>query len=174
MAKEKKVAQIEQLVEKLSKAGIVIAIDYRGLSVAEMTEMRRMLQRQGVEYRVVKNTLTSRAAEKAQKSGISTFLVGPTALAFSSGDEVQLAKALINYQRLTKSNFTVKGGLFDSRVLGAREITTLATLPPREVLISKLTGALNSPIYRLLHVLNAELPRFVQVLQNRIKQLEGE
>lgn len=173
MPKEKKVEQIEQLVEKLSKASIVIATDYRGLSVAEMTRLRRLLQRQGIEYRVVKNTLTSMAAEKAQKPGLSTFLVGPTALAFSSGDEVQLAKALINYQRSAKSTFTIKGGLFDSRALGAQEIITLATLPPREVLISKLTGALNSPIYRLLHVLNAELPRFVQVLQNRIRQLEG-
>ncbi len=174
MAKEKKSGQVEWLAEKLSNADIVIATDYRGLSVAEMSELRRLLQRQGVEYRVVKNTLTSMAAEKAQKTGLSPFLVGPTALAFASGDEVQLAKALIGYQSSTKSVVTIKGGLLEERALSAREITALATLPPRDVLVSKLLGTLNNPVYRLVYVLNAELRRFMQLLQNRIQQLEGE
>ena len=174
MAKEKKTEQIERLAEKLSSADIVIATDYRGLSVAEMTELRRLLQRQGVEYRVAKNTLTIMAAEKARKTGLSPFLVGPTALALASGDEVQLAKALIGYQSPTKSVLTIKGGLLEERALSAREIIALATLPPKEILVSRLLGMLNNPLYRLLFVLNAELRRFMQLLQNRINQLEGE
>jgi len=174
MSKEKKQEQISQLADKLSQSSIVIATDYRGLSVAEMTALRRQLHQQGTEYRVVKNTLTSLAAEKAEKRELSLFLKGPTALAFGYGDVIQLAKILIDYQRSTKTTLSIKGGLLEGRVLRGDEIVTLSALPSREVLIAKLMGALYGPIYGLLYVLGAEMRQLLGMLQARIKQLEGD
>ena len=172
MSKERKGEQVNQLAEKLSRSSIILATDYRGLSVAEMTELRRQLRRQGAEYRVVKNTLTSLAAEKVGKRDLCAWLKGPTALALGSGDAVALAKALIDYQRSTKTPLTIKGGMLDGQVLSAAEIVTIAFLPSREVLIIKLIGTVYGPIYGLVYVLSAELRGLLGVLQARIRQLE--
>lgn len=173
MSKERKGEQVNQLAEKLSRSSIILATNYRGLSVAEMTELRRQLRRQGAEYRVVKNTLTSLAAEKVGKRDLCAWLKGPTALALGSGDAVALAKALIDYQRSTKTPLTIKGGMLDGQVLSAAEIVTIASLPSREVLIIKLIGTVYGPIYGLVYVLSAELRGLLGVLQARIRQLEG-
>jgi large subunit ribosomal protein L10 len=173
VSKERKVEQIEQLADKLSRSSIVVATDYRGLSVAEMTVLRRQLRQQGMEYRVVKNTLTSLAAEKAERPQLSPLLKGPTALAFGYGDVVQLANILIDYQRSEKTTLRIKGGLLEGRALSADEILTLSSLPSREVLIAKLMGTLYGPIYGLLYVLSADMRQLLGVLQARIKQLEG-
>ena len=139
---------------------------------AVITALRRQLQQQGTEYRVVKNTLTSLAAEKAEKRELSPLLKGPTALAFGYGDVVQLAKTLIDYQRLTKTTLSIKGGLLEGRVLSGNEIVTLSALPSREALIAKLMGTLYGPIHGLLYVLSAEMRQLLALLQARINQLE--
>jgi large subunit ribosomal protein L10 len=174
VSKEKKQERISQLADKLSQSSIVIATDYRGLSVGEITALRRQLQQQGTDYRVVKNTLTSLAAEKAEKRELSPFLKGPTALAFGYGDVVQLAKTLIDYQRSTKTTLSIKGGLLEGRVLSGNEIVTLSALPSREALIAKLMGTLYGPIHSLLYVLSAETRQLLALLQARINQLEGD
>jgi large subunit ribosomal protein L10 len=173
MPKRDKAGLVNELVEQLSGSSIVIATDYRGLSVAEMAELRHQLRGQGAKYRVVKNTLTNLAAGRAEKPELSAFLKGPTALALSSGDAILLAKALIDYQRSSKTPLNIKGGLLYGRILSASEISTLASLPSRDVLIAKLMGALYNPVYGLLYVLTAELRGLIGVLQGRIKQLEG-
>jgi large subunit ribosomal protein L10 len=173
MAQEKKSELVSQLADMLGRNNVVLATDYRGLTVAQMSQLRRQLRAQGYEYRVVKNTLTSLAAERVGKLGLCGFLKEPTALAFGNGNEAQLAKVILNYQREAKTSLSIKGGLLYEQVLSSKEISTLATLPPKDVLLAKLTGTLHSPIYSLLNVLTAEMRALLAMLQGRIKQLEG-
>ena len=173
MPTEKKVEIIEQLTELLSKNKFIIAAEYRGLSVSEMSQLRRQLRDVNTEFHVVKNTLAKFASEKAGKPGISTYLQGPIALAFCKGDATQLAKVLTNYARASKTAFIIKGGIIDARVLGAQEVQSLATMPPIEVLRGKLLGLMQSPIYSLHNVLSANLRALSALLNARIQQMGG-
>jgi len=173
MRKEKKKDVVSQLAEKLSRCNIAITTDYRGLSVAEMTELRRQLRQAGIEYRVVKNTLTLFAAKQAGKEGLDQIIEGPTAIAFGYGDVIKPAKALVAYIGSSKGALRIRGGLLDQRVLTPSEVTALATLPPREVLVAKLLAGMQGTIFGLVQVLNATLAGFQGLLSARIKQLEG-
>jgi len=173
MPTERKIQLVEQLNAMLSKSKFIIATDYRGLSVAEMSQLRRQLREVSTEYHVVKNNLAKFAAEKAGKPGLSQFLQGPIALAFCHGDAAQLAKTLTTYSRTSKTTFSIKGGIFDSRVLTAEEVFKLAILPPIDVLRAKLLGMLQSPIFALQNVLTANLRGLHIVLKARIQQLGG-
>jgi len=171
--KKKKPQIVEQITELLSQSRFLIVTDYRGLSVAEMAELRQQLRKMGTEYHVVKNTLAKFAAEKAGKEQLSQLLTGPTALAFNQEDIIQLAKTLADYIRTSKSTLSIKGALMDDRVLGATEVSRLAVLPPIEVLRARLVGLLLGPIYSLQNVLSANLYALNSVLNARIQQLGG-
>ena len=174
MTVKKKPQIVEQIAELLSQNRFVIATDYRGLSVAEMAELRSLLRSMGSEYHVVKNTLAKFAAEKAGKEELSPLLQGPTALAFSEEDVPRLAKALADYIRTTKTTtLSIKGGLIEAKLLGPAEVSRLATLPPIEVLRSRLLGLLLSPVCSLQNVLSANLSGLSTVLNARIQQLGG-
>ena len=173
MRREKKEEAVRELAEKLSRCNIVITTDYRGLSVAEMTELRRRLRQGEIEYRVVKNTLARFAAAEVDKEGLMSIIEGPTAIAFGYGDVTEPAKALIDYIRSSRAELRIRGGLLDRRVLSASEVTALATLPPREVLIARLLGGMQGAISTLVNVLNATSAGFLGLLNARIKQLEG-
>lgn len=173
MATKRKVQIVEQLTEMLSKSNFIIATDYRGLSVAKMSELRRQLRDMGTEYHVVKNNLAKFAAQESGKEELSPLLTGPVALAFGYEDMAQLAKALADYIRASKSTLSIKGGLTEGRVLSAEEVSRLAILPPIEVLRAKLLGTLQGPIFALQNVLNANLYNLCSVLNARIQQLGG-
>ena len=173
MRKEKKKEAVSQLAEKLSGCNIAITTDYRGLSVAEMTELRRGLRQVGTEYRVVKNTLARFAAEEAGKEGLNQIIEGPTAIAFGYADITEPAKALIDYIRSSRGALRIRGGLLEQRVLTPSQVEALATLPSREVLVAKLLGGMQGPIFGLVQVLSATLAGFVGLLSARVKQLEG-
>lgn len=173
MRRDEKKEVVTQLADKLSQCKIAITTDYRGLPVAEMTELRRRLRQRQVEYRVVKNTLVRFAAEQAQRSEFTQIVEGPTAIAFGYDDITEPAKALLEYVRSSGSILKIKGGLVDRRVLSAAEVAGLATMPPREVLVAKLLGGMKGPIVGLVNVLNANLTGLVYVLDARVKQLEG-
>ena len=173
MTTARKLQIVEQLTELLSQNKFIIATDYRGLSVDEISELRRQLRNINTEYHVTKNTLLKRAAENAGKENLIQLLKGPTALAFSDEDITQLAKALIDYRRTSKTTLSMKGGLLDDRLIGAGEVTTLATLPPIEIMRARLLGLLQSPIANLQNVLNANLRGLSTVLNARIQQLGG-
>ena len=173
MRREKKEEAIRQLAQKISRCNIAVATDYRGLSVAEMTELRRRLRQAEVEYRVIKNTLARFAAEQAGKGGLSQIIEGPTAIAFGHGDITKPARALLDYIRSSKATLTIRGGLLEQRVLSASEVTALADLPSKEALIAKLLGGLQGTIFALVQVLNATPAGFVRILNARIQQLEG-
>lgn len=173
MSREKKAQIIDRLYEAFAKCSIGILTDYRGLSTAEITGLRRKLGELGVEYKVVKNTLARLAAERAGRDELVSSFEGPVAIAFGYGDIAEPARALVDFIDTTKVSLAIKGGFLDERVLTAEEVTTLSALPSREVLIAKVLGGMQGPITALVNCLTAPISGIIWVLQARIKQLEG-
>ena len=174
MSREKKALAIEQLQENLSKCNVGILTDYRGLSTSEITDLRYRLRGSGIEYRVVKNTLARFAAERAEKHELVSLFQGPVAIAFGYGDITEPARILADYTRTSKASLDIKGGLLGDKVLTAEDVTTLATLPPREVILAKIVGGMQSPILSLLNCLTNPIRGVIGILQARIEQMEGE
>ena len=174
MPTAKKAQTIENLKEFFSKSNIAILTQYQGLTTAELTALRRKLQASQSEYQVVKNTLFRLAAVGINKGDLVGEVTGPTAVVFGYGEIAAPAKVLADYIRDSKSNLTIKGGFLGDRSLTAAEVMTLATLPPREVLLAKVLGQMKSPIAALLGCLTTPMRSMAGVLQARIKQLEGE
>ncbi len=174
MAREKKVQIIDRLREVFSTCSIGILTDYRGLSAPEMTDLRRRLREQGIEYRVIKNTLARFAAEGASKDELASFFEGQTAIAFGYGDIAESARALADYIRNSKATLNIKGGFLSDRLLTSEEVMTLSTLPSREILLAKTVGGMQAPIITLLSHLATPMRGFINLLQARMQQLEGE
>lgn len=174
MLREKKTEIIERLREEITNSRIGILTDYRGLSNAEMTELRRRVQASGGTYRVVKNTLARFAAEQAGRPELAGSLEGPVAIAFGYGDVTVASKAVAAYVRTSGTTATVKSGFLPDRLLTGAEVMSIADLPSREVLLARVLGGLQSPIYGLVSCLAGPLRGLAGVLQARIQQLEGE
>lgn len=171
-SKEKKAQLVDSVAEMLSRSSIVLVTDYRGLTVAEMTQLRRRLREQKVDYRVIKNTLATLAAQKVEKPALGELLVGPTAIAFVYGDVMPTVKSMLDYVKTSKTTLRIKGGLLGTSVLSAAELSALATMPPKEVLVAKMLSNLQAPLYGLMNVLSANLRGLMTVLEARIKQQE--
>ena len=174
MSKEKKAQIIDRLQETFSKCSVGILTDYRGLTVSEITGLRRKLRESGVEYKVVKNTLARFAAERAGKDELARLFEGPVAIAFGYGDIGEPARALVDYIRTSKTSLSIKAGFLGDRLLTSAEVMTLSTLPSREVLLAKVMGGMQSPITALVNCLTTPIQGIMGMLQARIKQLEGE
>jgi len=173
MLKEKKEQMIDELAGNLSRCTIAVATDYRGLTAKEMVQLRRRLTDMGIEYRVIKNTLTRFAAEKAGKRQLEALLTGPVAIAFGYDDVIKPAQVLREHIRSVSSVLQIKGGIMGDRLLTAEVIVNLATMPPRDVLIARLVGQLQAPLQSLHNVISAPLRGLLNVMQARIKQIEG-
>jgi large subunit ribosomal protein L10 len=143
--REEKVALVNEIAEKLQNSVSTIVTDYRGLTVAEVTELRKRLRDAGIEFRVLKNTMTRRAADQVNLSGINEFLVGPSAIAFSTEDVVAPAKILNDFAREHKA-LELKAGIVEGKVIGQAEVTALAELPSRDGLLSMLLSVLQAPM----------------------------
>ena len=174
MSREKKTEIIDRFKDAFSRCSIGILTDYRGLSNSEITALRRRLGNSSVEYRVVKNTLARFAAERAGKANLADSFVGPVAIALGYGDVTEPARILADYISTSKSALTIKGGFLGDRVLTSEEVSTLARLPSREILLAKLLGGMQGPIAGLVNCLSAPIAGVARVLQARIKQMEGE
>jgi len=174
MSKEKKANIIDSLEEEFARCSIGILTDYRGLATAEITALRRKIQESGGEYKVVKNTLARFAATRTGKDDLVNFLDGPIAIAFGYNDITQPAKALAAYIRDSRLEVAIKGGFAGDKVLTPEEVSSLATLPAREVLIARVIGGMNSPIAGLVNCLASPIRGLIGVLQAQIQQLEGE
>lgn len=163
-AKQAKIETVADLKDKLAKARSVVMVDYRGLTVAQTSALRRKLKEAGGELLVAKNTLIKRALEKQQAEDLfsSGVLNGPTAVVFSV-DEVSGANALAGFAK-TVGLPKFKGGLLADRVLSAEEVENLATIPTREVLNGKLVGILAGQPTRLVWVLGGNLSKLVRAL----------
>ena len=170
---EKKMRIIDSLQEVFAKCSIGILTDYRGLSNAEITELRRKLDQADIKYQVVKNTLACFAAERADRNDLVNLFEGPVAIAFSHGEITQTAKVLNDYIRDSKSTMSIKSGFLSHRLLTRADVETLAKLPSREVLLAKMLGGMQSPIVTLVRCLVSSIHGMMGVLQARINQLEG-
>jgi large subunit ribosomal protein L10 len=168
-----KEAMISQVLEKLTKSQSVILADYRGLNVQEITELRKRLREAGVEYRVIKNTLTSRAAKAGNIEGLDQYLSGPTALAFGYNDPVTPAKILANFAKDHKK-LELKGGILEGKTISLNAVKSLAELPSREALLGQIAGVLQAPIRGLVTVLSGPLRNLAYATEAVRKQKAGE
>ncbi len=146
-----------------SQNGAVVA-EFKGLTVAEMTVLRKKLRDVNAEFRVVKNTLMRLAAKDLDFARLNEHFNGPTAVALTHGDPIALAKAMKDYAA-TSPKIRLKAGLFEGKVLGAKEIESLAEVPPRPVLLGRLAGGLASSLVRLAGVLSGPQRKLAYALQ---------
>lgn len=151
---EIKKAEVAELVESFKGAETIVFADYRGITVEQDTALRTELRKAGVTYSIIKNTLAVRAAKEIGYDALEEVFKGPTAVAYSSSDAIAPAKILKEFEKKC-DKFQVKGGVMEGRVASLAEITALASVPSREVLLSKLVGSLVSPIAGLAMILNA-------------------
>jgi len=161
--KEAKVKAVEEIKNKFGSSRAAILTDYRGLNVAEITELRRKLKEQDVEYKVVKNTLTS-IAIKDFDYDLDEYLEGPTAIAFSYEDPVAPAKVLMDFAKNHKQ-LEIKAGVVEGKVADKSVIGELAKMPPKEQLLANAVGAIQSPLYGIVGVLQGTLRDMVYTLQ---------
>jgi large subunit ribosomal protein L10 len=154
VTKAKKTDQVQKLEKDLKNVSSMIVATYNKLTVAQDFELRKAVRGTGAKYRVVKNTLAERAAKGTKVEDALKNLTGVTSIAYTEGDPVALAKALAKYAKDTPE-FSFKSGVVDGRVISIKEIESLATLPSKEELYSKLLFLLNSPAQRLATVVNA-------------------
>jgi large subunit ribosomal protein L10 len=154
---------IDSISGKMKSAKAMVFADYRGLTVEQDTELRSALRKAGVEYRVVKNTLTRFAAKENGLDGLSSYLNGPTSMASSDTDPVAPAKVLNEYAKKF-DKLELKVGVVEGRIIDVNGIKSLAELPPREVLIAKVLGGFNAPISGLVNVLNGNIRGLVVAL----------
>jgi large subunit ribosomal protein L10 len=173
MPTEKKKQMIDSLEQTFVQCNSGIMTDYRGLKTSDVVALRRKFREAGIEFHVVKNTLARIAAEKAGKDQLGKIFEGPMAIVFVKGDISKSAKVLTDHITSTKMAMTIKGGYLGNKLLTAKEVATIATLPSREVLLGKVLGGIKGPLYTLVYQLNAPLQGLMTVLQGRIKQLEG-
>ncbi|GAB4306006.1 MAG: 50S ribosomal protein L10 [Candidatus Bipolaricaulota bacterium] len=173
MPRPEKVAAVEDLRERLSRARAVVLLDYRGLPGPDMTALRRFIRTQGVELRVVKNTLTRIAAQEAGVEGLPAALVGTNALLLGEGDPAipfRVARECIRRYPQLK----VKAGVFDGASVSASEADWYATLPTRDELIGRLAGALAGPIRGLAVTLSGVVRKLAVALAEVGKKKEAE
>lgn len=171
MPTEKKKEIVAQLVERLNRSQMVVLTDYRGIKMKDLTALRRALEKADGSYHVVKNTLLRLALRQVSISGLEPYLEGPTALAFGYGDAVALAKAL-REQLPSYPALQVKAAWMSGQVLPPEALETLASLPPRPVLLGQVVGALQSPLVGLAGALAGVLRQLIYVLSVRSEQEE--
>ncbi len=156
MSKEiiaKKAAIVEEVVEKFEKASSVVVVDYRGLTVEEVTNLRKELREAGVEMRVIKNTYLKRAADKAGYEGLDETFSGPTAVAFA--DEVTAPARILSKFAEDHEALEIKGGMIEGKVVSLEEIHALAKLPNREGMLSMLLSVLQAPVRNFAYAVKA-------------------
>ena len=154
MAKvELKQPVVAEISELLNGAASAVVVDYRGLSVAQDTELRKALRQAGVSYKVYKNTLIKRAAEGTEFAALDPNLEGPTAIAVSKDDATAPARVLAEFAKKA-DKLEIKGGVIEGTYYDAKGMQVIATIPSREVLLGKLLGSIQSPITNLARVLN--------------------
>ena len=168
MPKAEKVATVAEITDRFRTSSAAVVTEYRGLTMAQLTELRRSLGKD-TAYTVAKNTLVKRAAADAGVTGLDDMFVGPTAVAFISGEPVEAAKALRDFAK-AHPLLVIKGGLLDGRSLEAAEVSKLADLESREVLLGKLAGAMLGTLTKAAYVLNAlpsQVARLAAALQDK-------
>ena len=163
MARPDKAAAVAELTEKFRSSGAAVLTEYRGLTVAQLKALRTAL-RGNADYAVVKNTLTAIAAKEAGLGVLADELKGPSAIAFVTGDPVAAAKSLRDFAKANPA-LVVKGGVLDGRALTAADVTKLADLESREVLLAKAAGAMKAKLYQAAYLFTAPASKAVRTVE---------
>jgi large subunit ribosomal protein L10 len=174
MNRDQKAVAIAEIATQIDESDAIFAVDYRGITVAQVAELRTKLRDADASFKVVKNSLTERAADQVGAETLKDFLAGPTALTFVRGDIATAAKAIADYARATQL-LPFKGGLMDGAALDVEQIRSLSRLPSREVLYGQLVGVVASPVSGLVRTLSALVSGLAVALgQVREKKESGE
>ena len=172
MAKPEKVSAVAELKEQFENSTTAVVTEYRGLSVGSITELRRSLG-EGATYSVAKNTLVKLAAKDAGVEGLDELFVGPTAIAFIEGEPVEAAKALRDFAK-DNQQLVIKGGVLEGKALSVEEISKLANLESREVLLAKLAGAMKAQLSQAVYLFAAPLAQTARVVDALRQKVEAE
>ena len=173
MPTAQKAKTIDKLSEQFSRAQLTIVTDYRGLTVGDLQTLRGNLRPFGAEFHIAKNTLARIAATNAGIEGLDRVLEGPTAIVLAYDDIVGPSKAISDFAR-TSRILSVKGGVMNQKFIAAADVEAVASLPSREVLLSRLVGMLQSPMAGTVGVLSGPSRSLAYVMQARVNQLGGE
>ena len=163
---------VDEIKEKIGKAQSVVLVDYRGLNVEELTELRSQYRKAGVEYKVYKNTMMRFAFKDSGLEDFNEFLTGPNAVAFGYDDPVQAAKITSEFAK-KHEKLEIKAGIVDGKVIDINSVKDLANLPSREVLIAQVLGGFNAPIQGFANVLQGTVRNLVYVLNAIAEQQEA-
>ncbi len=155
MNREQKAAVIDEIAVKIQESQAIFAVDFRGITVPQAAELRDKLRAIDASFKVVKNSLTERAADQVGAEHLKPLLAGPTALTFVNGDAATAAKTVADYARITVDKLAFKGGVMDGAPLSPEQVTSISKLPPRDVLYGQLVGLVASPLTGLVRTLNA-------------------
>lgn len=172
MPTPRKVAWLAEMTDRMQRASIAISADYRGLTVAQLTDLRRALRPADVEVNVIKNRIAAMAATQAGRPEISEIFEGPTALAIGFGDPVQPVKLLTEHLRARRLTLTIHGGWLEGKVLNRAEVESIATLPSKDQLIADVVSKLQSPLYNFAGLMQASMRNFAGLVEARANQLE--
>ena len=167
-AVETKKKVVEGLKEKISSASIMVLSDFRGVSAKQITELRKQLRSEESEYKIVKNTLLLRAIEAVGFKDLKEHLAGPTAMLLGYKDPVGPLKALVDFIKDNEKG-GIKAGIFENNIIDKQALAEIAKLPPKEVLLAKVVGGFQAPIYGLVNVLQGTLRKLVYAL-NAVKE----
>jgi large subunit ribosomal protein L10 len=159
---------VEALRKRLESASIILVAEPRGLTVAQVTQLRQQMRSSQGEYKIAKNTLALRAIEATDYAAVAPQLKGQTALVFGYGDPVALTKALVKYASDNSEKLSVRGAVLDGALLGGEDVSALAKLGSKEQLRAQLLGLLSTPASQLVRVLNASPAALARVLQARV------
>jgi large subunit ribosomal protein L10 len=165
--KEQKGVALSEVTKLFETSKVVVLTDYKGIKVEDVTALRRQVREAKGRFKVVKNTLSRKVFADAKYESFRKLLKGSSALAFGQEDPIELVKKITEFTK-TNKQLTVRGGLMDGQVLSLEQLTVLATLPARPVLMAQILGWFNSPISQLMGTMNAQISNFLSVL----KQIE--
>ena len=154
MNREQKAAVIDEIAVKIQQSEAIFAVDFRGITVPQAAELRDKLRAVDASFKIVKNSLTERAADQVGAEHLKPLLAGPTALTFVGGDAATAAKTVADYARIIEK-LAFKGGVMDGAPLSPEQVTSISKLPPRQVLYGQLVGLVASPLTGLVRTLNA-------------------
>lgn len=172
--KAQKTAMLNEIKEKMSSSQVTILADIKGIPVAKITDLRSRLRKAGSEMKVAKNTIAGIAANEVGVEGLEEYLKGPTVFTFGIEDPVAPAKILSEFSKEIKQGLTIKAGVLEGKVIDAEGVKALADLPSREVLLAKVLGGMQAPMYGFASVLAANLRNLVYVVDQVRQQKEGQ
>ena len=175
MPTQTKIDRVSELKDKLDRCSIAVATGYAGIGVNDINDLRRRMRGAGIEFTVVKNNLMKLACDDAQRPEAKDIVEGPTAMAFGYDEPTEVARALVDYIRTSRSILNIRGAVLASgSILPSADVNRLATLPPKPQLVASLLGQMQAPLQRLLAALNGPLRNLDALLQARIQQLESD